>query len=288
MTKSLSPSQFIMKTNNLKTQYPELDSVMAKLAKNLQNVLGENFVGLYLQGSLVLGDFDLTSDVDFIVVVNKELTEEEVKKVQYVHTNTYNQDNRWVKRLEYSYFPKNILRKTSSPFPITNDQKNKELWYFNNGHPTIERSDHCNTLVTRWTVREKGKAVIGPDPKSLIEPISPNTLRREIKDTLIGWGEYLLKNPKQYENRFYQSYLVLNFCRILHDLDKGEISSKLVGITWAKVNLDSKWIPLIDYCWEERKDTSISVKQPAKPEIYKQSLQFVKYAVEEGKRYIVN
>jgi len=272
-----------------KTPYPELDTVLNDHAKKLQEVLGNNFVGVYLQGSLAIGDFDLTSDVDFIVVTNEDLSEEQVDKIQEVHSRAYDQDNRWVKRLEYSFFPKQVLNKHSSPYTDgkpTNPQ-GRELWYFDNGSRTIKRSDHCNTLVTRWTVREKGVTVIGPDPTTLIDPIPADDLRREIKDTLIGWGEELLENPEPYRNRFYQSYLVLNYSRMLHDLHEGKIDSKLAGIKWAKSNLDPKWAELINFCWEEHQDTSISVKQPSSPEIFEKSLQFVKYAVKQGRKYNV-
>jgi hypothetical protein len=74
---------------------------------------------------------------------------------------------------------------------------------------------------------------------------------------------------------------------MLHDLHEGKIGSKLAGIQWAKSNLDPKWIELMNYCWQERQDTSISVKQPAKPEVFEKSLQFVEYAVEQGKKYVI-
>lgn len=272
-----------------KTPYPELDNILTDLAVKLRDALGKNFVGMYLQGSLAIGDFDLTSDVDFIVVTNDDLSDTEAQEVQKVHTLTYNQNNRWVKRLEYSFFPKQKMREHSSPYTngirTTTDKRN--LWYFDNGHLTIERSDHCNTLVTRWTVREKGTPVLGPSPKSLIDFISADELRKEIRDTLVGWGEELLINPEPYRNRFYQSYLVLNYARMLHDLHEGKVGSKLAGITWAKANLDPQWIELIDYCWMERKDTTISVKQPAVSEMFEKSLQFVSYVVEQGNRYII-
>lgn len=272
-----------------KIPYPELSAVLKEHARKLQEVLGNNFVGMYLQGSLAIGDFDLTSDVDFIVVTNEDLSAKQVKEVQEVHTLTYDQNNRWVKRLEYSFFPKHVLNKHSSPYTDgkpTNPQS-RELWYFDNGSPTIKRSDHCNTLVTRWTVRGKGITVLGPDPVTLIDPIPADELCKEIKETIVGWGEELIENPEPYRNRFYQSYLVLNYSRMLHALHQGKIGSKLSGINWAKSNLDPKWAELIDFCWEERQDTSISVKQPAKPDVFEKSLQFVKYAVEQGKRYKV-
>ena len=273
-----------------KTPYTELDSILTDHANRLQDTLGNNFVGMYLQGSLAIGDFDLSSDVDFIVVTNEELTREQVQKVQEIHTHIYNENNRWVKRLEYSYFPKQILNSHSSPYMDNKrvHQEKRELWYFDNEISTIIKSDHCNTLVTRWIVREKGISVLGPDPTTLIDPIPADTLRKEIKDTLIGWGEELLQNPEPYKNRFYQSYLVLNYARMLHDLHEGKVGSKLAGITWAKANLDPQWTELIDYCWMERQDTSISVKQPAVSEVFEKSLQFVSYVVEQGKKYVIS
>src|SRR5215207_11385046 len=42
--------------------------------------------------------------------------------------------------------------------------------------------------------------------------------------------------------------------------------------------IDPKWIPLIDFCWQERQDTSIPIHQPADPEVFRQSMEFVGYA----------
>ena len=269
------------------TPYPELDIVFKEYANIIQKILGSNFVGFYLQGSLVLGDFDLTSDIDFIIVTERDLSEEQLEEVKKAHERIYNHPNRWVKRLEYSFFPKEKLNQFSSPFSQDkrNDSPDRKLWYFNNGSRTIEKSDHCNTLVTRWTVREKGIAVLGPSPANLINQIDVNELRKEIKNTLVGWGRELFKDSEPYKNRFYQSYLVLNYCRMLHDLYEGKINSKLAGVKWAKNNLDKSWIPLIDFCWQERQDTSISIKQPADPKVFPQSLKFVEYVVKRGEDY---
>lgn len=269
------------------TPYSELDAVLEEHGKRIKEVLGNNFVGMYLQGSLAIGDFDLTSDVDFIVVTKQDLSVKQVSDLQQVHTQTYNQDNRWVKRMEYSFFPELVLNTPSSPYNngLLDTSEDKKLWYFDNGSRTIERSDHCNTLVTRWTVREKGKPVLGPDPKTLVNPIDPNDLRREIKDTLVVWGQELVGNPSQYRNRFYQAYLVLNFARMLHDLHEGRITSKLEGANWAKENLGKKWISLINFCWQERQDPEISIKQPANPEIFERTIEFVRYVVERGRGF---
>lgn len=269
------------------TGYPELDKVFYELAQAYKDVLGDNFVGLYLQGSLAIGDFDMTSDVDFEVIINHELTGAELKKVLEVHTQFRNRDSRWVQHLEYSFFPLPKFRLHSSSFKngIRDDSDERKLWYFDNGARTIERSDHDNTLVVRWEVREKGIPVLGPDPKTLIDPISSRDLRRELKEFLVGWTPELLQNHKSWKNRFHQVFFVLNWCRSLQDLVEGRITSKKEGMEWAKKNLDSKWHDLIDYSWNERKDENISIHQPANHERWLETMEFVKYVIDEAEKY---
>jgi hypothetical protein len=271
------------------TPYRELDVTLKRHAQVLKEALGENFIGFYLTGSLAIGDFDLTSDIDFIVVTEHQLRDTEVKAVQRVHAHTCRQDSRWVKHLEYSFFPKTILLKNSSPYTAQgpNTAPDRDLWYFDNGSMAIEKSGHDNTLVTRWTLYEKGVTVLGPEPSTFMNKIEPNDLRREIKNSLRGWGKEFGIDHPAWVNRFYQAFFVLNSCRVLQDLHEGRITSKLEGVNWAKTNLDKKWVPLIDFCWQERQDTSISIAQPADPKVFKQVVEFFEYVVQLGQDYQV-
>jgi hypothetical protein len=241
-------------------------------------------------GSLAIGDFDLTSDIDFIVVTSDELSESQVKQIQSVHDRTYGQDNRWVRQFEYSFCPKDVLNDPSSPFSRDGrtEAENRELWHFCHGSSTIDRSDHDNSLVVRWTLREKGVVLIGPEPTALLDLVSANALRTEIRNTLVGWGHELLKDPGPYRNRFFQAFIVLHYCRMLQDLDEGRVTSKLEGAEWAKTTLDPKWIPLIDYCWNDRQDTEINVNQPDVPEIFDEVLAFVGSAVAQSKDFTIS
>jgi len=84
---------------------PELQDVLDAHAHSLHGVLGSDFVGLYPLGSLAIGDFDLTSDVDFMVVVAGEPTGAQVEVVQAAHAALMERGDRWVTSLEYSLFP---------------------------------------------------------------------------------------------------------------------------------------------------------------------------------------
>ena len=269
------------------TPYKELDIVLEGYAQKLSHALKDNLIGVYLQGSLAIGDFDMTSDVDFLVVITNELTRKEVDEIQKIHDEVYKQDNRWVKRLEYSFFPRQKINSVSSPFEngSENSTEERKLWYFDNGSKRIEKSDHDNTLVVRWTLREKGITLIGPDPKEFVKLINPNDLRKEIRETMLGWGKQLTKDASPFKNRFYQSFIVLNFSRMLHDLYIGKVSSKLEAMKWARSELDAEWAELIDFCWEERRDTSISVSQPANDRVFRKSMEFVAYTLDKAENY---
>jgi len=269
------------------TPYLRLDEVLHDYAQMVRDVLDRDFVGLYLLGSLAIGDFDLTSDVDFVVVTRDEPSELAVSRLQARHAELIARDDRWVKHLEYSLFPLDELRDLSSPYGEhgrRNDAEARRLWYVNNGSPIVERSDHDNTLVTRWTLRYRSPAVLGPEPSTFAPEIEPDRLREEIRCSMLGW-EQLVPTDASLHNRFHQVFLVLNGCRALQDLHEGRITSKREGVAWAKDHLDPRWHALIDHCWQERMDTGIHVSQPADPEAWRQTLEFIEHTTRLAEAY---
>ena len=104
-------------------------------------------------------------------------------------------------------------------------------------------------------------------------------------EVITGWGQEIIDNPDRYNNRFYQGFIVLSYCRMLHDFCEGFPGSKLAGAEWAKINLDSSWVPLIDRAWDGRPNPALSVRQSADPEEFESTLKFVKYIIRVSKLY---
>jgi hypothetical protein len=250
----------------------ELNSVLEELVAGVREALGETFVGAYLQGSFAVGDFDRDSDVDFIIVIADELSESQVDALQVMHARLYDLPVAWAQHLEGSYFPADLVRH--------GDRASTPLWYLDHGSRALVRSNHCNTILVRSVLREYGVTLAGPDAATLIDPISVDNLRAEIVATMRDWGKEIVDDPARYANRFYQGFIVLSYCRMLHDLGRGHPGSKRAGAEWAKATFDPVWSPLIDRAWNGRPDPAVSVREPADKDDFDRTLEFVKLALE--------
>ena len=259
------------------TPFSELNQVLSEFVSKLQVILERQLIGAYLQGSFAVGDFDEHSDVDFIIAIEDELSHHQVDALQIMHDQVYQLESEWAKHLEGSYFPREILRHPS--------ERGIPLWYLDHGARHLIKADHCNTLLVRWVVREKGVPLFGPSPATLVDPVSAELLRAEIFETLTRWGQQILADPTPYSNRFYQSFIVLSYCRMLHDLQRGYPGSKREGAAWAKTALDPAWSDLIDRTWAGRPDPARKVREPADPEDFARTLRFVAYVMDESNRY---
>ena len=260
------------------TPYPELNEVLSELRQGLEEALRANLVGLYLQGSFALGGFDEHSDVDFIAVTERELAREEADAVAAVHKIIFGLPSEWAKHLEGSYFSREQLL---GPAPKDIYGEEGKVWYLDHGSATLERSTHCNTLVVRWTLYHHGIALCGPEVRSLLNPIDPNALRHESRQTLLDWGRQILDKPSEYANRFYQGLIVLTCCRVLHTVQTGAVHSKRASAKWAKEDLPGVWHGLIERVWATRPDPATSVRTAADPEDFNLTLALVRFSMDK-------
>lgn len=260
------------------TPYSDLNSVLQELVDSQRALLGDAFLGAYLQGSFAVGGFDEHSDVDWLVVIECPLTAKLVEALQTMHGRIFDLECEWSRHLEGSYLPKDWLRDYR--------KGGRPIWYLDNGHRSLIESEHDNTVVVRWQVRENGIVLAGPSPDTLIDPIPVAALRQEMFDTMIGWGQQIMADPEMISNHFYQTFAVLHYCRTLHDLVRGRCGSKPAAAAWAKANLDPSWAGLIDRTWAGRPNPAVSVRTPADPQDLRRTLAFIEYAMELGREFM--
>jgi predicted nucleotidyltransferase len=266
--------------------YPELHLVLERFVAGVKNAVREKFVGAYLVGSLAIGDFDLDSDIDFLIVTNSELNDAEVQSLQALHVELQDLGCYPARHLEGSYVSRELLNRT--------DLIGAEpLWYVDNGSTRLKRSVHDNTWHVRWVLRECAITIAGPDPETLVPPVAIPELQTEMLDSIEKLRTYFVSEidkPVVYFNtRFGQSFAVLTCCRILHTFVSGAVKSKLAAVQWAEQALPSEWLDLICQAWTEREGVRFGVKirQPADARLLEETARFLGYAQNELRRLFI-
>lgn len=163
-----------MRLDNLSpTPFDELNAVLAEFVRALSALLGDSLIGAYLQGSFAVGDFDERSDVDFMIVTRKDITESNLPALQALHAVIYERPSRWAQHLEGSYAPAAALKQwAETPRDPPGLPPRPSSWvdpgtsgspprvypflFLKNGANALVRSEHDNTRVVRWVTREKG------------------------------------------------------------------------------------------------------------------------------------
>ena len=208
------------------TPYPAINTVLTEWAEGLRRLLGKKIVGLYLSGSLAYGDFEQErSDIDLQAVVQSPLTEDELRSVEQLHREIERRCRQWANRIECSYVPLDLMRELMPPVAP------RPWWGF--GTLYAEAPAGNEWIINHYLLSRHGIVLEGPDFNELIPPISIHDVRQASARDL--FQEWLRKSDDAawLSNSHYQSYLVLNLCRILHTVIHDEPGSKKVAGQWA-------------------------------------------------------
>jgi aminoglycoside adenylyltransferase-like protein/nucleotidyltransferase-like protein len=243
------------------TRYADLNELLGELVDGASEALGDDFVGAYLVGSFALGAADEWSDADFIVVTERRLADEE--PIRQLHAELFDRPTRWAHHLEGSYAPRAILRNV--------DPERTPFFFLDHGSRELVWDDHCNTALVRWTLRNHGVTLAGPDPRDLVEPVAPDDLRNEARRFLGDFADWAQHTDM---NRWRQSYIVLSVCRMRCTLATATVVSKQAAAEWALDDLDDEWHDLIRAALAERPDPVPKVFQPPDPRLAERTRAF--------------
>jgi hypothetical protein len=220
------------------TDYPEVNSVLGELLSGAQRTLGDLFVGMYLDGSLAIGDFDADkSDIDFVVVTNADVSPDIFEALTTMHHRIAAGASKWARELEGSYISKHALRHDRRPA----------------AHPYIDRGSALTMVqpesgywpIHRYMLREHGVVLAGPQAHTLIDRVPPEELREAVRGILREWWTPMLTAGPLLQNGFYRCYAVLTMSRMLYTLRHGTIVTKPVAASWVQGAVDRRWTRLI-------------------------------------------
>jgi len=269
------------------TPYPEVNLVLQDLLPSVQAILGDHFLGMYLYGSLATGNFDRESDVDYVVVTDDALSNEFVSALQAMHARIATIDSWCATQLEGSYVPQGALRQYDPVHALhlhIDRGRGEQLQKMKLESALLSRAWWGGWVLLRESLREEGITLAGPDPRTLIDLVSPKELRQAASAILHGWTKPILDNPAEIDSRGYQSYTVLTLCRILYTLQNGSVATKPAAARWAQETFDLRWMPLIKRAWLGRKNPHLK----AASDDVNGTLEFLRYALERSQQHRVS
>jgi hypothetical protein len=224
------------------TPYPDINALLADLVASVQRLLRAHMIGMYLYGSLALGDFDRErSDIDLIVVTDGELDRAVVDALTKMHDAFITRSSPWPAKLEVAYVPRQALHPEVDPkarYPQL--EKDREL--------ALEPLE-SGWVIQLYTLREHGIVVAGPAAHTLVPLIDPAQMRRASAAYALVWADQSTFDPEWLEwvrDRRNQAFVVLTLCRMLYTLDSGRVASKPQAARWMTETTGTRWAALIE------------------------------------------
>jgi predicted nucleotidyltransferase len=198
----------------------------------------KSIIGIYLFGSLAYGGFDKgRSDIDIVVITKTLIEGSDLNIIKNIHKKMENINKKWSERFEASYTPIEMLKEKEPP-------QTPRPYY---GGVFYDDATYGNEwLINNYLLYNHGISIYGPDFKKLLqEPININEIKLAcINDFYKEWIPKINEDD-WLSNSHYQSYLVLNICRIIYTINKLEVANKQKSCNWIKNNY-SEWKGLIE------------------------------------------
>lgn len=230
--------------------------IVEKVLKDYINLfnehLPETIEGLYIHGSIALNAYvDDSSDIDYITLTNRRLTEEDSEALSYIHKTIANKYKK--PEMDGVYAVREDMGKLNNAGKYP---------YYNNGELLF--GDYFNfNPITWWTLKSKGIKVFGPElhdfriviqPQELSSYVLRNmntywTNRIQMAETSI---EHLVKLPTD-EIDIEIEWTILGVIRQFYTIKEYDIVSKLDAGEYGLEQLPGEWHTIIKEAMNIRK-----------------------------------
>lgn len=206
-----------------------IDQTLEALVAGLQSILGPRLVGVYLGGSLVMGDFcDQCSDVDFLVVTDGPLSAEDSLALEQLHQEMRHRYPQ-AARLQGDYAPWQLLIPEGTSAPVPGCEMGRFL-------PRV--GEIMLSADNIYNIREQGRAVFGPEPRAVLPEVSRAQVRAAVREMMVD-APVVCETPTETADA------LLNLLRSAYAVETGLPSSKTSGAHWAVAHLSPDWHPAV-------------------------------------------
>jgi hypothetical protein len=203
----------------------QVPDVVRALARSLAPILGHRLLGVYLGGSLSMGDFVwASSDYDVLVVVDGRLTTEDLTAIDRLH-GRLRAEFPDAERLEGDYAPSQLLVPAGTTEPVPGFQR---------GRLDVSPCEIVLSADNLANMRQHGIPVYGPPAADLLPSVTPNDVRAAVL-------AMLREGPVPCASEVEAASAVLSLVRSLSALESGRPTTRSEGARWALAHLDARW-----------------------------------------------
>src|SRR5450759_4603549 len=208
--------------------------VVAALASEIQGVLDDDLVGLYLYSSSVTGGFAPgVSDIDLVAVTATEVGALDLagfEQMQHAFVSRYPE---WHDRLEIV----DVGRATLGSFRTSPGS----LAVISPGEPFHVRHERAAEWLQNWyLVRETGVRLYGADAATIVPPIAWT----EFADSTVRYADEMRSRSRLGASGGAFAYTILTMCRALRTVRTQTRGSKQEAAAWTRERMH-EWAPLI-------------------------------------------
>lgn len=221
-----------------------VDRYVRYLAERHKAILGDDFVGFYLHGSLAMGCFNPpTSDIDFLVVVGRSI--DKVVKRRAIDLLLAGDRRNPTNPIEMSVLLREHTQAFEHPAPFALHYGREhapryasDLEYFCENGRDPDQAAHIVAVKT------SGKCIIGTPIEEVFGEVPEGCYFDSIAADSLTNTENILRGPDA-GTCSVPVYGVLNLCRVLAYIAEGALLSKAQGGEWGLANLPDWCRPVV-------------------------------------------
>jgi hypothetical protein len=206
----------------------------------------------YLHGSIALGAFNpQLSDIDFITVVSRRCTPEEIARLRVIHQAIARQYPQWL--LEGSYVQWQGLGQLGDarmPAPYHHDGTFHASGIFD------------ANAITWWVLKHQGIALRGPATDALDFDVSWDALVAEMAENLNTYWASWARSPARIARLLTDDgvhWAVLGVLRQFYTFKEQAITSKTGAGMYAQTQLPARWQRIVQEAINLRQQTGASI-----------------------------
>lgn len=216
----------------------EISHTLSEFVQDLQHILQENVVSVYTYGSVLYDDLcPGYGDLDFLVVLKQNLTNQEIEKLimqRISYKNEYTSP--YFGMLEGAFLPQALLCRENG-VGLWWGTKSERIW-------TVNQLD----TFTMYTLRKQGLLIYGESQHHLFPDISREEINTFLDNFMISMRTYGKGGS------LHSIDWLLLTAKFMCWYEEGEIVSKSQAADWGLKHIKGPWKEQLPLAKELRKD----------------------------------